>query len=149
MVERFVLEADPGAPMPPPAFLEHLARLPFPGNVRELRSLVRRALVLGWDEALGQLAPPEPRGDAAPALRLVPGLKVREPVGRYSQSFAEIRDHVILDALARAGGNRAAAARLIQMPKTTFAERLKRIDQAKVAGLAGAALAKEPQIGPA
>ncbi len=135
LVQHFVQEVrrDPSLPEPQPAdpeWVARLARLAFPGNVRELRSLVRRAAVLGWTDVL----PASVKGgtgaaDGAPkplhAAPLVEG--VAEPRASYEVALPDLERRLILDAFERADGNKSRAARLLGMPKSTYSDRLKRI----------------------
>ncbi len=89
----------------------------WPGNVRELRNTLRRAYLLGKGairaEHLFQEGPGGPgRGRAGEG-----GL--RETLGRVEREFLE-------EALARAGGNKTRAARLLGMKPSTFRDKLKR-----------------------
>jgi len=79
---------------------------PWPGNIRELRNFVDRALVLGATEALGSLAP-------SGSVDLTVGL----PKVPVDQPFKLIREHHKgnVSAVATAAGlNRTYVHRLIR-----------------------------------
>jgi len=103
------LPQRPYAP-PGPQTLRELQRLPWEGNVRELRNFVERSLALA-----GDLEPVVPA--AAPA----PG----PPVDTATLSYGEARDAVVerferdflADRLARAGGNVSRMAREARMDR--------------------------------
>jgi DNA-binding NtrC family response regulator len=103
------------------AELDALRRHPWPGNVRQLRNALLRAI---------HLAGPELRAadlcDASSSLVKTtaspPGLS--PVVGR---SFAEIERQILLDALSHTGGNCRAAAELLQIPKSTLHDKLRRL----------------------
>ncbi|HCB74779.1 MAG TPA: sigma-54-dependent Fis family transcriptional regulator, partial [Sphingomonas bacterium] len=91
---------------PPPMALAAamLARRDWPGNVRELEMAAER-LVLGLDEADGPAA-----GD----------LPLPDRVRAFERAAIE-------DAVRRAGGEVAAAVRLLGIPRETFYYRVKRL----------------------
>jgi DNA-binding NtrC family response regulator/ligand-binding sensor domain-containing protein/PAS domain-containing protein len=96
--------------------MDTLMRHPWPGNVRELKSAIDSAAI-GARGAVIQLSdlPPEilDAGDRRPA---------GEPVAIV---FAGSEREQIEAAIARAGGNRAAAARLLGVSRATFYRRLR------------------------
>ncbi len=98
--------------------LERLGRYDWPGNVRELFHVVERAAVLSGTEVLdeGALDLPEPTGTISP----VDGeqLDLRRAVERTEREL-------IVRALARAGGNRAEAARLLGIARPQLYTKMK------------------------
>jgi len=109
--------------------LAALERYGWPGNVREMRNVVERMMIL---EPSGMLhledLPPEIRGEpgagggAEQAFRLPPEGVVLE----------EVELALVRQALARADGNRTHAARLLGVSRDTLRYKLKKF------GLAGA-----------
>jgi DNA-binding NtrC family response regulator len=80
LVDRFVVarrQSDPGCRIRgvEPAALDVLARHPWPGNIRELRNVIERAIVLGNGEVIR-------RGDIEFAP--VPGTELRAPLAAAS-----------------------------------------------------------------
>ena len=75
----------------------------WPGNIRELRNLVERALILGYfpSDALGSLTPPA----AAPGERI---------------ALDDVERKHILDVLAACGGNKSEAARQLGVSRKTI-----------------------------
>ncbi len=103
--------------------LEVLSNYRWPGNIRELRNVVERALVLGDGPVLElddlppelQLAgPPTGSGSASPAIT---AQKVRP--------LAELEAQAIAAALEATGGNKARAAALLGIDRTTLYRKLK------------------------
>lgn len=95
----------------PPSFLDALARRPFPGNVRELRHTVERALLLGGlDDPAPETVPraaevvPDALADMA-ALRL----PLKEAREAWTEQFELIYAKNVLE---RADGNVTRAAEL-------------------------------------
>ncbi|TFY99836.1 nitric oxide reductase transcriptional regulator NorR [Ramlibacter rhizophilus] len=122
------LRLDPGAQA---ALLHH----DWPGNVRELEHLIGRSVLraLGRNEprpriltlaaADLQLPPAEPAGQAAqpaPAPEASPGQGLRE-------SVEDLQRRMVQDALARHGGNWAAAARSLQLDRANLARLARRL----------------------
>jgi two-component system, NtrC family, nitrogen regulation response regulator NtrX len=111
-----------------------LRAAPWRGNVRELRNLVER---------LALLRPPEgPFAIGVPELATV-GLVAREPQAvsssapalelgdkPYRELVEDFERHLITSALERAGGNVAAAARLLKVDRGNFYRRLKALGMA-------------------
>lgn len=101
----------------------------WPGNVRELRSVIRRAVLVARHAIdVHHLDLPLSRQtsaglDPAPGLAdAEAGLSLREII---RVRLADIERQVICDALQRAHGNKAAAARLLQVDYKTIHTKLK------------------------
>ncbi len=109
--------------------MEALLKRPWPGNLRELRNTVARALLLSGG---GTILPQhvregkelDPRGlpPGGPAFPRDASLtdKVREAAERLEREW-------ILQALEQAGGNKAEAARILKVDYTTLHRKLKRL----------------------
>jgi transcriptional regulator with GAF, ATPase, and Fis domain len=92
--------------------VDHLQQLPWYGNVRELRNTVVRSRLLAKSGRLtrSNLVPDE-----------------TEPGPLDNGSLRDLERARILDALHRTGGNRARAARMLGLPKSTLGDRLRRL----------------------
>jgi two-component system nitrogen regulation response regulator GlnG len=113
--------------------IEAMLNYGWPGNVRQLRSVVRRAVLMGEDiiteEHLGlKRMTREPwagselaAGPQAPGEEW-DGLPLREIVGRNT---ARLEREVIAQALLTTGGNKAKAARLLQVDYKTLHSKVK------------------------
>ena len=98
--------------------LPKLIHYEWPGNVRELRNAIERAVVLakdGWIR-LTHL-PPHIRGSESPA-----NARIFLPVGI---SAAEAEKHLILKTLETVSGNKAEAARWLELDVKTIRNKLK------------------------
>ncbi len=101
-------------------FLHH----PWPGNVRELENVIERAINFARDSVLHP-------GDLPAYLRETP-LDVCAPVAqdRPALTLRPAREgcerEMILDALSRAGGNKARAARLLGISRSWLYEKMAR-----------------------
>ncbi|MFY0530769.1 sigma 54-interacting transcriptional regulator [Nannocystis pusilla] len=103
-----------------PAALEVLTRYRWPGNVRELRNVIERAMVLGDGPILDlDDLPPELMRAAPIAPAEAP------PDARLVRPLAELEREAILGALAATDGNKARAAALLGIDRTTLYRKLK------------------------
>ena len=118
-----------------PAVHDELARRPWPGNVRQLENLVARLVILAQGEryTLEDLAtaegmdgpPPAPRAATAPGapMDLATLLATAHP-----PPLEEVERAYILGMLARCGGKRTEAARLLGIHRVTLNRKLERWD---------------------
>ncbi len=105
-----------------PETLEALGRHPWPGNVRELRNLLESVVIFHRGDVVGV-------GDLPAELRGPSGISepegpVQSPVGR-PRTMAEIERQAILETLARTGGRRAEAAKILQIGLRTLQRKIK------------------------
>jgi len=102
-----------------PEALSALLAHAWPGNVRELANVIERALVLCRGQEIGlEHLPPEIVGAGRPA----------GPGGADLRRSRDAMDaQAIRAALARCGGNRAAAARELGIHKSTLFRRLRQL----------------------
>jgi len=126
--------------------LEVMLRYNWPGNVRQLENVVERACVLAEGESITLAELPrellqgqptivmdsKPRpgqgialGNLTPSSRepLVP--KILEPAGAFREDKGSESDR-LKQALGTTNGNKAEAARLLGMPRSTFFSKLKK-----------------------
>ena len=105
-----------------------LCRQAWPGNLRELRNGVRRAVLtststeidapeLGQDQALPQASTPQPGAVDAGDLPLAERLRLASD---------QLEAQILVATIASCGGNKAAAARALQIDYTTLHRKLKR-----------------------
>src|SRR5499426_751804 len=92
--------------------LEALMGYDWPGNVRELANVIERAVVLGQPPTI-QIEDLSP-GIVAPEAEV----NARTTSQSYHESIDEYRREVIVNALAQARGNRAAAARSLGLQRS-------------------------------
>jgi two-component system nitrogen regulation response regulator GlnG len=109
------------------AAVERLLRHGWPGNVRELRSAIRRAVLLA-DEVIDEdhlgLLKASQRPVALPGISGVPndGLPLKELVRRATVA---VERAALIEGLRRTGGNKAKAARLLQIDYKTIHVKVK------------------------
>ena len=100
-----------------PDVMDRLLAYAWPGNVRELANVIERALVLGPGTTITP-------GDLPP--RVVAVATDQTPHGgSYQTAVNAYRRELILNALARTGGNRAAAASALGLHRTHLMRLLK------------------------
>jgi two-component system response regulator HydG len=100
----------------------------WPGNVRELRNVIRRAVLICTDSELAaehlelrhETSPPTPAPAPAPDGSALP---LAERIRRASDA---LEAEILRQTLHQAAGNKAAAARLLQVDYTTLHRKLKR-----------------------
>jgi DNA-binding NtrC family response regulator len=108
--------------------LDCLEQHDWPGNVRELENTVERMVVLKGDGELKVSDLPESLRRVSarvtvPVTKEMPadGVKLRDAVESFERNLIE-------QALARTGGNKAKAARLLNVSRTTLVEKVKRMN---------------------
>ncbi|WP_196258045.1 sigma-54 interaction domain-containing protein [Pelagibacterium limicola] len=128
--ERLLETIPPAGELPgwvlEPEAVSLLERYDWPGNVRELRNVLERAAAIAPSEVL----------DAAVIVKAMPALRemvgdAPAPVadsGALAETLARAEREALLDALRRADGQKAVAARLLGVSRSQFYEKLKRHD---------------------
>jgi two-component system nitrogen regulation response regulator NtrX len=110
--------------------LSLMASYDWPGNVRELANIVERLSIIGGrevDAALVRRVLPR----AAPRSDALPGEGVSASDDHHGRSLSNLLDDyeraLVRDALSRAGGNVAEAARALQTDRANLYRRMKRL----------------------
>ncbi|MFW6163279.1 MAG: sigma-54 interaction domain-containing protein, partial [Planctomycetota bacterium] len=105
--------------------LRVLLHYDWPGNIRQLRGVVRSAVLLAEDEVVGaECLPPELRTyqpQAPDDVEIEAGQSIDDVLER-------IERRIICDALQRAGGVQAQAARLLGCTDRSLWHRVKKLD---------------------
>jgi len=110
--------------------LNMMFNYPWPGNVRQLRSTIRRAALLAdeliTEKHLDLKRVPVPGLAFTPKVEGTPwkGLSLREIV---EQSTTAVEREVLTQVLKNTGGNKAKAARLLKMDYKTIHVKLKKL----------------------
>ncbi len=101
--------------------LEMLGAYEWPGNVREIRNVVERALVICPDEYIGPRYLPERIQQHVPKQ-----YHINIPLGTSTQEAERI---LILQTLASAGNNKAKAAKILGVSRKTLHNKLASFSQ--------------------
>ncbi len=121
-VERFARAAGKKALRMPPPTLALLMAYRWPGNVRQLESVLERATLLAEGEEIGpDLLPPEVRENVSPPLS---GLSVEIP--DEGISLESLERELLEKAVRKAGGTLTRAARLLGISYRTLQYRLEK-----------------------
>ena len=110
--------------------IDAMTRYDWPGNVRQIKSVVRRAVLVASDIitpehlALPVLEPVAASpADPDPSQQLQwSGIPLKEAVHRAT---AEVERRCLVEALRRTGGNKAKAARLLEIDRKTLHTKIK------------------------
>jgi two-component system nitrogen regulation response regulator GlnG len=144
LCDHFLRKSDPNLSVQSltPEVLQVLQQRQWPGNVRELKNLVQRAAMLSGDRAISvEDFPDEPQqlpektkpAENSPAASVSAWL--RELMDQnpevyegqiYSKFLAEFEQPLLLEVLASVHGNKAKAAEVLGMHRSTLRERLRR-----------------------
>jgi len=141
LADSFVLQAcQPLGRTPPlitPEAKEVLERYCWPGNIRELKNVIERAVLLcSSDEITPQHLPIEKMGEVFPRTRPSTRFPAAAPstarpeIVPPEKTFPGVPDGVtsqralILDALGKCAGNQSRAAKLLGISRRTFVSRL-------------------------
>ncbi len=103
--------------------LEIMKQYSFPGNVRELKNLMERLVILAGEGAIEkQMLPMEVRFPGKPHTCFYFENKPLEEIVR------EVEVNAIRDALLRTGGNKAKAAKILSVPASTLKSRIDKLN---------------------
>jgi DNA-binding NtrC family response regulator len=127
-LEQAARELGKKKPTPPKGLVQYLATYCFPGNVRELRSMVFDAVTVHNDRMLPMGAfvkAIEPLRAECPEV--APGASRRNPFAGFDQlpTFSDAAAFLVLEAMDRSGGNQTLAARLLGISQPALSKRLK------------------------
>jgi len=95
-----------------------LVHYDWPGNVRELANVMERAVVLGTEQEITAMDLPPSLGDGAVPANESPALT-------YHEGINNARKQLVVNALKKTNGNRAAAARLLDLEAKYFLRLMK------------------------
>lgn len=102
--------------------IELLKKYPFPGNVREIKNLMERLVLLAQNgEITKNTLPIEVRFPGKPQNFIYYENKPLDEIVK------EVEVNAIRDALQKSGGNKAKAAILLQVPPSTLKSRIEKL----------------------
>ncbi len=108
--------------------MKNLMAYEWPGNVRQLENAVEMAVALSGDKELlnGEDFPVVARV-ALPDNAPMPGISIPEEGINFNTMVSDLEKRLILQSLEAAKGNKKRAATLLQLKRTTFVEKLRRM----------------------
>lgn len=109
-----------------PEVMEYLMRYSWPGNVRELENLIEMIVVLKEEGDIEFTDLPDKIVMAPPAGNLMNGIEITELGINYNDLVDQLERDLLTNALEKAGGAKNKAAKLLNLNRTTFVEKLKR-----------------------
>ncbi|MCB9737239.1 MAG: sigma-54-dependent Fis family transcriptional regulator [Deltaproteobacteria bacterium] len=113
-----------------PSALEAMVRYSWPGNIRELRNVIERIVILHRDDTMLRLGhlPPEIRfGQAAPTMAGRGGFVLPDE----GVNLEDVERSLLQQALDRTHGNQTAAARLLGITRYALRYRMEKFDLGK------------------
>ncbi|RYF16756.1 MAG: sigma-54-dependent Fis family transcriptional regulator, partial [Oxalobacteraceae bacterium] len=112
-----------------------LCQYGWPGNIRELHNVIERIAVLKPDDGpigLYDLPPALCRRPASTTQNLGGAIVLPQEGLDINETLACMEERLTHEALERAGGNKARAAELLGLKRTTLVERLKKLNASEV-----------------
>ena len=107
-----------------PEAMERFASLPYPGNIRELKNLVERTVLLGED--MPEASPLTPSLPYSPSGSCSSKAPTREGEEKDSSSLSNIERDSIARALAANGGNVSLAAKQLGISRQALYRRIEK-----------------------
>jgi DNA-binding NtrC family response regulator len=109
-----------------PEAMEYLLRYPWPGNVRELENLIEMIVVLKEEGNIEVADLPDKIVMLSPAGSFINGIEITDNGINYNDLIDNLEKDLLSRALEKAGGAKNRAAKLLNLNRTTFVEKLKR-----------------------
>ena len=131
-IKRFNLEFNKDIKGLQPESLPHVLHYIYPGNVRELKNIIERAMIMEETDMITLASLNFPRGKTffpEPISNdLLSDVEKQDKESRF-KTLQEIEQDHINDALLRAGGNKRQAAKLLGIGRSTLFRKIAAFDQ--------------------
>src|SRR5664279_4772578 len=114
-----------------PAAAELLKNYPWPGNIRELRNVIERTMILCKETEIADADLPEELRDHQASSPPIEPLSIDgvSPTGDQFVTLTELEDRYIQDVLNATGQNKTHAARILGIHPTSLMRRLKKLQE--------------------
>lgn len=109
-----------------PEAMEYLLKYPWPGNVRELENLIEMIVVLKEEGNLEVVDLPDKIIMSSPQVRAINSIEITDEGLDLNALIDNFEKDLLSRALEKAGGAKNKAAKLLNLNRTTFVEKLKR-----------------------
>jgi DNA-binding NtrC family response regulator len=107
--------------------IKHLVAFEWPGNVRQLENAVEMAVALSGDRELLEASDFPVVAKETCEDEMFRHVDLPEEGVDFNTLISELERRLILQSLHATGGNKKRAASLLQLKRTTFVEKLKRM----------------------
>jgi two-component system response regulator AtoC len=108
--------------------MKHLMAFDWPGNVRQLENAVEMAVALSADRELLEAADFPLVTKSSNGDEIFRNIDIPEAGIDFNTLISDLERRLILQSLQVAHGNKKRAASLLQLKRTTFVEKLKRMN---------------------
>jgi transcriptional regulator with PAS, ATPase and Fis domain len=108
--------------------LRDLMDYEWPGNIRQLENAIEHAVAMSVKQAeiRSEALPADIRGEREPVS--VSGIPIPEEGVDFTSVVSQVERDLILRCLERTNGNKRQAARLLQLSRTTFIDKMQRLN---------------------
>ena len=105
----------------------------WPGNIRQFENAIEHAVAMSLtaNEIGPEALPEEVRTRSGPAV--VPTVSIPDEGINFTSVVSQLERELILRCLEKTGGNKRQAARLLNLSRTTFIDKLQRLNVEEVA----------------
>jgi two-component system response regulator AtoC len=131
LLQRYNLELKKNFSGFTPAAAELMVNYPWPGNIRELKNVIERTMILSREGDIDAAYLPEEIRDYIPDVAELepPSHMDVSPTGDQFLSLRELEDRYIHEVLTATGNNKAQTARILGIHPTSLMRRLKKGEQ--------------------
>jgi two-component system response regulator AtoC len=128
LLQRYNLELKKNFSGFTPAAAELMVHYPWPGNIRELKNVIERTMILSREGDIDAGYLPEELRDYIPEIAEsdAPSHMDVSPTGDQFVSLRELEDRYIHEVLTATGNNKAQTARILGIHPTSLMRRLKK-----------------------
>ncbi len=128
LLQRYNLELKKNFSGFTPAAAELMVNYPWPGNIRELKNVIERTMILSREGDIDAGYLPEELRDYIPEIAEseAPSHLDVSPTGDQFVSLRELEDRYIHEVLTATGNNKAQTARILGIHSTSLMRRLKK-----------------------